>query len=712
MPRSCLRFIFAILISMVAAAAVAEGPGQIDADRARGQQVGYNACRTVCRPTVPVGNQASAGFVSGWITGCNLAGGPAAACQQGNQQGPGTGNPQPPVNTTPVNPTGKDLYTSGDMDGYIGCMSSANLNRTITVPEEFFNHVPYVNGYYDGCVRALAEWAKKNATKPLPVMHLPAEGKTSQANYERGRQESELSCADGKKPDYEVRTEISGPDFARGFQDGCAAKPLTQLAASLYADAGNSGDRANGLMIAAHERASSASSQKVQSYLQLSQVGKDLAAAGKRLRDEALNLSRAANPTQQQLASLQARVRDYVERVQAGEKNYYELNKASEPTPPPPTLESSNDEPPISAQEAVAFIRSHPELVPKAQEIVRSMQASGKSENQIELAIRQFAAVNRVTVDTRVQGRQNASNGSQTPPLSSGEINKMIAETPELKKQMQDYAAELRKQGKSNQDVLEAVYQRMNEIHAEQVRATSPIQTPQRFQSGDAGSDGGAPVGRFESGEIEKRQAGDVQRRNSQGIDRKQADSVATKTPDAIGRDRAQSVQGTKANGVQTYQADSVRGLRSQDVRRTQAQDVQLTQAQNVQQYRATEIQRDQAQDVRPYQAEDVRPNKAQDVQSRRAQDIQPYRADDTRPQARLEIGPEPRKDSKPRNDNSAGSAFMHTFGLAVPGVVYSYDNYAANTRTTVTATGTVTKSAVRISPDHTYQWNSAWDGR
>ncbi|HWR37223.1 MAG TPA: hypothetical protein VN622_15275, partial [Clostridia bacterium] len=47
-----------------------------------------------------------------------------------------------------------------------------------------------------------------------------------------------------------------------------------------------------------------------------------------------------------------------------------------------------------------------------------------------------------------------------------------------------------------------------------------------------------------------------------------------------------------------------------------------------------------------------------------------------------------------------------------VPGVVYSYDNYAANTRTTVTATGTVTKSAVRISPDHTYQWNSAWDGR
>jgi hypothetical protein len=55
---------------------------------------------------------------------------------------------------------------------------------------------------------------------------------------------------------------------------------------------------------------------------------------------------------------------------------------------------------------------------------------------------------------------------------------------------------------------------------------------------------------------------------------------------------------------------------------------------------------------------------------------------------------------------------FFHTFGLAVPGVAYSWDNLATQTRTHVAAAGTVTKSAVRINPDGTYVWNSAWDGR
>jgi hypothetical protein len=61
----------------------------------------------------------------------------------------------------------------------------------------------------------------------------------------------------------------------------------------------------------------------------------------------------------------------------------------------------------------------------------------------------------------------------------------------------------------------------------------------------------------------------------------------------------------------------------------------------------------------------------------------------------------------------SPGAAFFfRTFGLAIPGVAYTVDNYAAGTRTLVTSAGALTKSAVRINPDGTYVWNSSWDGR
>jgi hypothetical protein len=57
-------------------------------------------------------------------------------------------------------------------------------------------------------------------------------------------------------------------------------------------------------------------------------------------------------------------------------------------------------------------------------------------------------------------------------------------------------------------------------------------------------------------------------------------------------------------------------------------------------------------------------------------------------------------------------SYFFRTFGLAIPGVAYTTDNYATNTRSITVAAGTVTKSAVRINPDGSYIWNSAWDGK
>lgn len=60
----------------------------------------------------------------------------------------------------------------------------------------------------------------------------------------------------------------------------------------------------------------------------------------------------------------------------------------------------------------------------------------------------------------------------------------------------------------------------------------------------------------------------------------------------------------------------------------------------------------------------------------------------------------------------SGGGFFFRTFGLAIPGVAYTTDNYATNTRTVTVASGYVTKSAIRINPDGTYVWNSAWDGK
>lgn len=71
-----------------------------------------------------------------------------------------------------------------------------------------------------------------------------------------------------------------------------------------------------------------------------------------------------------------------------------------------------------------------------------------------------------------------------------------------------------------------------------------------------------------------------------------------------------------------------------------------------------------------------------------------------------------PQPAAKVQPSNSGGGFFFRTFGLAIPGVAYTFDNYATNTRTTTVSSGYVTKSAIRINPDGTYIWNSAWDGK
>lgn len=100
----------------------------------------------------------------------------------------------------------------------------------------------------------------------------------------------------------------------------------------------------------------------------------------------------------------------------------------------------------------------------------------------------------------------------------------------------------------------------------------------------------------------------------------------------------------------------------------------------------------------------------AQPVQEYHAKEILAYHA------TPIQGGAQPQSSSSKSeattHSASGMDSLLRTFGLAVPGVAYTVDNYAANTRTVVTSSGTVTKSAVRINPDHTYDWNSAWDDR
>ena len=97
------------------------------------------------------------------------------------------------------------------------------------------------------------------------------------------------------------------------------------------------------------------------------------------------------------------------------------------------------------------------------------------------------------------------------------------------------------------------------------------------------------------------------------------------------------------------------------------------------------------------------------------AQGIEPFRAQEVQPVRAQPVRPEPRKpDPKAQAPTPATevSFFFRTFGLAVPGVAYSWDNLAAQTRTQVVAAGTPTRGAIRVRPDGTYLWHSAWENR
>lgn len=121
------------------------------------------------------------------------------------------------------------------------------------------------------------------------------------------------------------------------------------------------------------------------------------------------------------------------------------------------------------------------------------------------------------------------------------------------------------------------------------------------------------------------------------------------------------------------------------------------------------------AQGIEPYRAQEVKPYQAQEVKPHRAQEVKPYRAQQP---AIAQPGPSPRREAPAPAPSPvpppapAASVFFGTFGLAVPGVAYSWDNYATQTRTSVVAAGTLTKSSIRVNPDGTYEWNSAWDNR
>jgi hypothetical protein len=103
------------------------------------------------------------------------------------------------------------------------------------------------------------------------------------------------------------------------------------------------------------------------------------------------------------------------------------------------------------------------------------------------------------------------------------------------------------------------------------------------------------------------------------------------------------------------------------------------------------------AQTIRPYQAQQIEVYKGRDL-AKEEQDAKRKQQQNNKQQP------------APPSTNTA--FFQRTFGLAIPGVAYTVDNTAANTRTLVTSAGAITKSSVRINPDHTYDWNSDWDRR
>lgn len=202
---------------------------------------------------------------------------------------------------------------------------------------------------------------------------------------------------------------------------------------------------------------------------------------------------------------------------------------------------------------------------------------------------------------------------------------------------------------------------------------------------------------------------------------------------------------------IETYRADDVQAYQAEGIEPYRAEEIQPYQAQEVQPYQSQEVRPYNAQDVTPLTSDELKEMLAQDpalkkqmqdyaadlqkrgmaredvlkavyrrlneIHAQRArsnsQNIEPYRAPHE-PKPPREVGPDPNRYPRKQEPARSGSnsPLFHTFGLAVPGVAYSFDNYATNTRTNVVAAGALTKSSIRVSPDHTYIWNSAWDGK
>ncbi|HEX9081117.1 MAG TPA: hypothetical protein VF768_02500 [Holophagaceae bacterium] len=98
-----------------------------------------------------------------------------------------------------------------------------------------------------------------------------------------------------------------------------------------------------------------------------------------------------------------------------------------------------------------------------------------------------------------------------------------------------------------------------------------------------------------------------------------------------------------------------------------------------------------------------------------RAQGIEPYHAKEIQPYHAKGVTPDQAQPPAPSGQPVQAedpASFFRTFGLAVPGVAYSWDDLAAGTRHHVASAGARTGSWIRVNPDHTYVWVSDWVGK
>lgn len=686
--------------SMVAEALDSRPTDQSDEDYARGDQYGHHACSTICNPKPPIGNATSGSYAFGWIAGCTRAGGLNAACPKdsngnsggGSQGGSQSGNTQS-GNTQVFTPPQTQARLLANIlsnrfnrvasiisvaDSRLKYASSASLAQLRDSLKPFYNELSAL-----GDPITLLEMDQNPSQQQVDALEAQLRDVVARLDAEEQKHADLIrsfsltpaaafpppSPQPGNTPNGNVGGGSPGGNQPANNQAVTSLQAQTQR---LYDDSADIWNRSAAIASAAAAKLRNRTAGKdggaySEIYDNFTKLKEESAA----LTDEARLLLRNGTPTQQQLDSLEARLRDLAAREQAEEQKYIalisSLSANSPPVPfaspttapgnpvvPPNTLTQPTPEPgepSISTQEALDHLRSHPELLLQAKQIVDSMKAQGRSEEEIDRAIRNFVADER-----------SKESASSVPPLTAEGINELVAQHPELKRQMQDYADELKKDGKSEEEIHLAVYTRLNEIHAEQVRATGPAQSVRETYADNVSADRAdgvqsrgsetiqqhtgdqvrpgqraQDVQSTRAGDVKQYQSDPIKQQRAQGIQGYQSQPIREDSAQSVRPDQAQTVNATRAQGVEQYRAQDIQQDRAQDVQgytaqgiqRDKAQDVQAFKSKDIQQYKAQDIQSDRAQDVQQYQAQDVQAYKAQDVQRYQAQDIASDRAQD-----------------------------------------------------------------------------------